>query len=165
MLSCYHVIILLSCNYFIILLSLCYHLCYHVIMLSFMLSCYDLCYHFVIIMLSFILSLLSCYNLCCHVIIFDIIVIIYVIMIVLVPIFSVNSPTELEENGSEVIKSKVASILEELFNRNAIRFEVVGLKQRWNDYQPVALAMKMITKIPQLYHNHDKIRQYGWYIP
>ena len=29
--------------------------------------------------------------------------------------------TELEENGPEFIKSKVASILEELFNRNAIR--------------------------------------------
>ena len=29
--------------------------------------------------------------------------------------------TELEENGSEFIKSKIASILEELLNRNAIR--------------------------------------------
>ena len=37
--------------------------------------------------------------------------------------------TELEENGSEFIKSKVASILEELFNRNAIRRgEYVNLK-------------------------------------
>ena len=36
---------------------------------------------------------------------------------------------ELEENGSEFIKSKVASILEELFNRNAIRRrEYVNLK-------------------------------------
>ena len=36
---------------------------------------------------------------------------------------------ELEENGSEFIKSKVASILEELFNRNAIRHgEYVNLK-------------------------------------
>ena len=37
--------------------------------------------------------------------------------------------TELEENGSEFIKSKVAFILEELFNRNAIRRgEYVNLK-------------------------------------
>ena len=36
---------------------------------------------------------------------------------------------ELEENGSEFIKTKVASILEELFNRNAIRRgEYVNLK-------------------------------------
>ena len=36
---------------------------------------------------------------------------------------------ELEENGSEFMKSKVASILEELFNRNAIRRgEYVNLK-------------------------------------
>ena len=41
-------------------------------------------------------------------------------MMVLVPIFSVNSRTELEENGSEFIKSEVASILEEPFNRNAL---------------------------------------------
>ena len=54
----------------------------YVIMLSFMLSCYHLCYHFVII---------------------------YVIMMVFIPMFSVNSRTELEENGSEFIKSKVAS--------------------------------------------------------
>ena len=77
---------------------------------------------------------------------------------------------ELEENGSEFIKSKIASILEELFNRNAIRRgEYVNLKTllglRWNDYKPVGLAMKMMTKIPQLYHKHDKIRQYGWFIP
>ena len=38
--------------------------------------------------------------------------------------------TELEENGSELIKSKVASILEELFHRNAIRREeYVNLKK------------------------------------
>ena len=50
-------------------------------------------------------------------------------MMILVPIFSVNSRTELEENGSEFIKSKVASILEELFNLNAIRRgEYVNLK-------------------------------------
>ena len=80
-------------------------------------------------MLSFMLSLLSCYHLCCHVIIFVIIVIIFVIMMVLVPIFSVNSRTELEENGSEFIKFKVASILEEPFKRNAIRRgEYVNLK-------------------------------------
>ena len=37
---------------------------------------------------------------------------------------------ELEENGSELIKSKVASILEELFHRNTIRREeYVNLKK------------------------------------
>ena len=37
--------------------------------------------------------------------------------------------TELDENGSKFIKSKVASFLEEMFNRNAIRRgEYVNLK-------------------------------------
>ena len=75
---------------------------------------------------------------------------------------------ELEENGSEFIKPKVASILEELFNRNAIRRgEYVNLKTLLGEtiFSPVGLAMIMMTKIPQLYHKHDKIRQYGWFIP
>ena len=46
-----------------------------------------------------------------------------------------------------------------------LRSDTCWVKQRWKDYKPVGLAMKMMIKIPQLYHKHDKIRQYGWFIP